>query len=151
MKIVIQRVLEASVKVEGETVGAIGPGALILLSVRKEDSEADADFLAEKILNLRMFEDKEGKMNVSAIDFDAQLLVVSQFTLHGDCQKGRRPSFDKAAEPQLAEKLYDYFVSALKKSPLTVETGRFRATMKVSLVNDGPVTFIIDSSSEKNI
>lgn len=150
MKLIIQRVTEASVKVEGETVGKITAGALILLSVGKNDTESDADFLAEKILHLRIFEDEGGKMNLSALETNAQILVVSQFTLHGDCQKGRRPSFDKAADPHSAQKLYEYFVSALKKSPLTVETGRFRATMKVSLVNDGPVTFSIDSPSEKN-
>jgi D-tyrosyl-tRNA(Tyr) deacylase len=147
MKVVIQRVKYSSVTVEGKVVGKIDKGILILLGVSKEDTSADADFLINKIIQLRIFEDQEGKMNISAVDINADLLVVSQFTLYGDCTKGRRPSFDPAASPQQAKELYEYFVQRLKATGMKVETGVFGAMMDVALLNDGPVTFIIESKS----
>lgn len=146
MRIVVQRVKHAEVKVDGKPVGHIGKGVLIFLAVSKEDTPEDADHLAERIVQLRMFEDAQGKMNLSCLDVQGGLLVVSQFTLYGDCGKGRRPSFDKAADPKKGEALYEHFVSRLRQYPLHVETGRFRAMMDVSLVNDGPVTFILESN-----
>jgi D-tyrosyl-tRNA(Tyr) deacylase len=145
MRIVIQRVTQAKVVVAGQTVGSILYGLLVFIGVHKDDSSSDADFLAQKLLQLRIFEDDQGKMNLSAVEKRAELLIVSQFTLYGDCAKGRRPSFDEAAEPKKAEELYNYFVEQLKKSQLKVETGQFRAMMDVHLVNDGPVTFILES------
>ena len=145
MKAVIQRVTEAEVKVDGKSVGRIGKGILILLGVEKEDEERDADWLAEKIRNLRIFEDQAGKMNLSVVETGGELLAVSQFTLAGNCAKGRRPSFDSAAPPEEASRLYEYFVNKLRDSGLRVETGVFQAMMRVSLVNDGPVTFILES------
>ena len=146
MKVVVQRVKEAKVEVEGKAVGTIGKGMLVFLGVGKEDGQENADFLVQKIIQLRIFEDSDGKMNLSALESKADFLVVSQFTLYGDCNKGRRPSFDAAADPQKAEKLYEYFVQQLKTHPVKVETGRFRAMMDVALVNDGPVTLILESS-----
>ena len=145
MKAVIQRVAEAEVKVDGKSVGRIGRGILILLGVEKEDEERDADWLAEKIRNLRIFEDQAGKMNLSVVESGGELLAVSQFTLAGNCAKGRRPSFDSAAPPEEASRLYEYFVNKLRDSGLRVETGVFQAMMRVSLVNDGPVTFTLES------
>ena len=145
MRAIIQRVKEARVEVEGEVAGRIGEGMLILLGAGKDDSEEDAEYLAEKILTLRIFEDSEGKMNLSVTDTGGEVLVVSQFTLYGDCRKGRRPSFDKAAPPELAESLYELFVRELKERGVKVETGRFRAMMDVHLVNSGPVTLMLDS------
>jgi D-tyrosyl-tRNA(Tyr) deacylase len=145
MRIVLQRVNSASVEVDGRTVGAIGPGLLVLLGVTHADDRAAADFLAEKIANLRMFADSEGKMNRSVKDIQGSVLVVSQFTLYGDCRKGRRPGFDAAAPPELARTLYDYFVERVKAENLHVETGIFQASMQVSLINHGPVTFILES------
>jgi len=145
LKAVIQRVTEAEVKVDGKSVGRIGKGILILLGVEKEDEERDADWLAEKIRNLRIFEDQAGKMNLSVVETGGELLAVSQFTLAGNCAKGRRPSFDSAAPPEEASRLYEYFVNKLRDSGLRVETGVFQAMMRVSLVNDGPVTFILES------
>ncbi len=145
MKAVIQRVGEARVEVGGETVGRIGKGILILLGVEKGDREPDADWLAEKIVNLRIFEDTAGKMNLSVRDIDGGLLAVSQFTLAGNCAKGRRPSFDSAAPPEEANRLYEYFTAKLRETGITVETGVFQAMMQVWLVNDGPVTFILES------
>ena len=144
MKAVIQRVTSASVTVEGRIVGEIGRGILILLGVEKGDAEARADWLAEKIINLRIFEDEAGKMNLSLRDISGSLLVVSQFTLAGNCDKGRRPSFDSAAAPEEGRRLYEYFVEALKRLGAPVATGIFQADMQVSLVNDGPVTFILE-------
>ncbi len=145
MKVVIQRVSQAQVTINGESIGKIGRGALIFIGIRKEDTKEDADYLAQKITQLRMFEDKEGKMNISSFEAGAEMLVVSQFTLYGDCRKGRRPSFDQAADPLKGEELYTYFVAALRGKNKKVETGRFQAMMDVKLVNDGPVTFILDS------
>ena len=147
MRAVIQRVKKASVQVSGQTVGAIQAGILIFLGIAKNDQEKDADFLANKIIELRIFDDAKGKMNLSALDVQASLLVVSQFTLLANCQQGRRPSFDMAAQPMYAQQLYEYFVAALKKSNLNIATGQFRAMMDVSLVNDGPVTLVLESSS----
>lgn len=144
MKTVIQRVTSASVTVEGRIVGEIGRGILVLLGVEKGDAEARADWLAEKIINLRIFEDEGGKMNLSLRDISGSLLVVSQFTLAGNCDKGRRPSFDSAAAPEEGRRLYEYFVEALKRLNAPVATGIFQADMRVSLVNDGPVTFILE-------
>ena len=145
MRAVLQRVERASVEVEGETVGSIGAGLLVLLGVAKGDTSAHADYLADKILNLRIFSDDAGKMNRSVIESGGGILAVSQFTLYGDCRKGRRPSFDDAAPPELARPLYEYFVERLRTANLLVETGVFQASMKISLVNDGPVTFVLDS------
>ena len=145
MRVVIQRVKEAQVKVAGQIKGKIAHGLLIFLGVAHQDTQASADYLVKKITELRLFEDLQGKMNLSAQEAGAQFLVVSQFTLYGNCDKGRRPSFDEAANPVLGEELYNYFVAQLKLTKAHVETGQFRAMMEVSLINDGPVTFIIDS------
>lgn len=145
MKAVIQRVSEAKVVVDGKPVGAIERGILVLLGVEKGDAEKDADWLAEKIASLRIFEDEAGKMNLSIQDISGGLLIVSQFTLAGNCAKGRRPSFDTAAPPQEANRLYEYFVEKAKSLGIPIQTGIFQADMKVSLVNDGPVTFILES------
>ncbi|HEX2767814.1 MAG TPA: D-aminoacyl-tRNA deacylase [Geobacteraceae bacterium] len=146
MKAVIQRVGAASVEVDAKTVGQIGKGILVLLGVEKGDGERDAAWLAEKIANLRIFEDEKGKMNLSVREIGGELLAVSQFTLAGNCAKGRRPSFDSAAPPEEANRLYEYFVEKLREMGLPVETGVFQAMMQVSLVNNGPVTFILESS-----
>ena len=146
MRAVIQKVSRAKVSVDGETTGQIGRGILILLGVSREDAEKEADYLLDKTLNLRIFEDSEGKMNLSLLDVKGDLLVVSQFTLYGDARKGRRPSFIEAAAPAEANRLYEYFVMQARKNLETVETGRFQAMMDVELVNDGPVTILLDSS-----
>lgn len=145
MKAVIQRVSEARVDVTGKTVGSIGRGIVVLLGVQKGDTERDAKSLADKIVKLRIFEDEAGKMNLALGDVGGALLVVSQFTLAGNCAKGRRPSFDEAAPPAEANRLYEYFVGAAREKGVTVETGIFQAMMEVALVNDGPVTFILES------
>ena len=145
MKTVIQRVKPARVEVDHKVVGQIGQGLLVLVGVGKTDTEDDVDYCARKVSELRIFEDDAGKMNRSALDIGAQILVVSQFTLYGNCQKGRRPSFDQAADPQLGEKLYESFVRKTRAMNLEVETGVFRAMMNVHLINDGPVTLIIES------
>lgn len=144
MKAVIQRVTSASVAVEGTIAGQIGRGIMILLGVEKGDTEAAADWMAEKITALRMFSDAEGKMNLSVKDIGGSLLVVSQFTLAGNCAKGKRPSFDTAAPSGEGKRMYDLFVAAAMRSGVPVETGIFQADMQVSLVNDGPVTFILE-------
>jgi D-tyrosyl-tRNA(Tyr) deacylase len=145
MRAVIQRVSRAAVTVDGETVGKIGPGLLVLLGVTHTDTPADARWLAEKIVGLRIFNDGEGKMNLALTDVGGAVLVVSQFTLYGDAQKGRRPSFVAAARPEQAIPLYETFVNGIRALGVPVETGRFGATMDVELVNDGPVTLILDS------
>lgn len=145
MRAVIQRVKEAQVRVAGQTVGQIAQGLLIFLGIARDDTRASADHLIKKITELRIFEDAQGKMNVSAQEAGGQFLVVSQFTLYGNCDKGRRPSFDEAADPVKGEMLYTYFVEQLKATKGVVATGQFKAMMDVSLINDGPVTLIIDS------
>ena len=146
MRAVVQRVSSASVTVEGRTVGFINRGFLVLVSAAAADSEADLEWTAQKILGLRVFPDSAGKMNLSLAEVDGELLVISQFTLHGDCRKGKRPSFIAAMEPVKAEEYYNRFVNILKKEARRVETGIFGADMQVSLVNEGPVTLLIDSA-----
>jgi D-aminoacyl-tRNA deacylase len=145
MRAVIQRVSEASVTVDGRVIGSIGRGLVVLLGIAKGDQASDAEFLVEKTVGLRIFPDAEGKMNQSVADVAGALLVVSQFTLYGDCSRGRRPSFDKAAAAEDARVLYEYFVRAARDRGIRVETGIFQATMSVQLMNEGPVTLIIDS------
>ena len=145
MRAVVQRVSSASVKVDNEIVGQIDRGFLVLLGVGTDDADEDAVMLAEKIAGLRVFEDDDGKMNLSLSDVDGRILVVSQFTLFGDCRKGRRPSFVEAARPEKAELLYETFVAEIRGQGIAVETGRFQTHMDVSLVNDGPVTLMLDS------
>lgn len=150
MKAVIQRVTEADVSIDNETVGKINKGFLILLGVEKGDTSLVADKLVKKIPVLRIFEDENDKMNLSCLDIDGEMLVVSQFTLCADCSHGRRPSFTNSAPPNEANELYEYFVSELKRAGVKkVDTGRFGADMKVSLINDGPVTIILDSKDLK--
>lgn len=148
MRAVIQRVSECRVTVGAETTGRIDTGLLVLLGVGTDDSEKDGSYLASKIANLRLFPDGDDKMNLSILEIGGEILVVSQFTLYGDCRKGRRPSYNDAAPPKIAEKLYDHFVKCLEQQGLTVATGRFQATMAVSLVNDGPVTILLDSKEK---
>ena len=145
MRAVLQRVSRAKVTVEGETVGRIGRGILVLLGVAGGDTEKDAIYLLEKTLNIRIFEDAAEKMNLSLLDVKGELLVVSQFTLYGDTRKGRRPSFIEAAPPEKANSLYELFMSEARKQIETVQTGRFQAMMSVELINDGPVTILLDS------
>jgi D-tyrosyl-tRNA(Tyr) deacylase len=148
MRAVVQRVKEANVKVDGKFVGSIEQGVLVLLGVADGDTDADADALAEKIVDLRIFEDSEGKMNLSLEQVAGGLLAVSQFTLLGDCRKGRRPSFAKAAQPAEAERLYERFVDMARGRDVEVATGQFRAMMDVSLINWGPVTLLLDSRKQ---
>ena len=148
MRALLQRVTQASVVVEGSVVGEIGAGLLILLGVAKPDTNADAAFLVDKVLNLRIFPDAEGKMNRSLLDTQGSLLVVSQFTLYGDCRKGRRPGFDAAAPDEQARALYESFVEGARRSGLRVETGVFQAHMEVALVNDGPVTLMLETAGK---
>jgi D-aminoacyl-tRNA deacylase len=145
MRVVVQRSKNAKVTVGGEVTGEISSGLVLLVGVTHDDSVSDATFLAEKIANLRIFEDAEGKMNLSLLDVGGEILSVSQFTLYGDCRKGRRPNFMDAARPELANQLYESFNSLLRDKGITVETGRFGAMMDVELINDGPVTLIVDS------
>jgi D-tyrosyl-tRNA(Tyr) deacylase len=145
MRAVVQRVKESSVKVENETIGRIGQGLLVLLGVAKGDTPSDADYLANKIVNLRIFEDDDAKMNQSLLSIGGKMLVVSQFTLLGNCRKGRRPSFVAAAGPQKALELYENFVQQVRRLGISVEIGRFQARMEVALVNDGPVTLVLES------
>lgn len=145
MRAVVQRVSRAGVTVAGEVKGRIGPGLLVLLGVATGDNESDADYLVDKIANLRIFDDADGKMNVSLLDARGELLVVSQFTLYGDTRRGRRSSFIHAAPPEEANRLYEYFVSRFRTLIERVETGVFQAMMNVELINDGPVTIILDS------
>jgi D-tyrosyl-tRNA(Tyr) deacylase len=145
MRAVVQRVKHCRVTVEGAVVGEIGPGLLVLLGVAKSDNEAAADYLANKILGLRIFEDHQDKMNLSVQDKPGAMLVVSQFTLFGDVRRGKRPSFDAAAQPEEARRLYEYFVDKVRESGIRCETGQFQAMMDVELVNEGPVTILLDS------
>ena len=145
MRVVIQRVSRAEVNVDGQPIGRIGPGLCVFLGIGKHDGQSNADHLAEKIKNLRVFEDDNGKMNRSVEDLGNDVMVVSQFTLYGDCRKGNRPSFSDAAPPDVAEKLYEYFVQRLRNAGLKVETGQFKARMDITLTNDGPVTFIVET------
>jgi D-aminoacyl-tRNA deacylase len=148
MKAVIQRVTRASVEVNGEVVGRIDAGLLVLLGVEKEDNDADAEYIADKLTELRIFSDAHGKMNRSIVDIGGKLLIVSQFTLLGDTTKGRRPGFDRAAPPEHALALYERVVAIWRNRGMHVETGRFGAHMRVSLENDGPVTFLLESRAE---
>ncbi len=145
MRAVVQRVSRAKVTIDGEVFGEIGRGILVLLGVAADDSEKEAVYLLEKMLNLRIFEDADGKMNLSLLDIKGELLVVSQFTLYGDVRKGRRPSFIRAAAPDEANQLYEFYVGEARKQIRKVATGRFQAMMDVELVNDGPVTILLDS------
>lgn len=147
MRAVIQRVREARVESEGRVTGSIGAGLLVLLGVAETDSHQDADYLADKVLNLRIFSDESGKMNRSLVDVHGGLLIVPNFTLYGDCRKGRRPSFDLAARPEKANDLYQYFIGRARTAPIAIQTGIFRASMSVYLVNDGPVTILCDSNT----
>jgi D-tyrosyl-tRNA(Tyr) deacylase len=144
MRIVIQRVSRASVEVEGKIVGQIGKGLLVYLSVGKTDQKSNAEFIADKIANLRIFTDENDKMNLTVKDVGGEILLVSNFTLHGDCRKGRRPGFDNAAEPSYANELYEYAAGLIRHEGIKVEMGIFGASMKVASINDGPVTFVID-------
>ena len=144
MKALIQRVKRASVKINNELYSSIDKGILVFLGVEKSDEKENAEKLADKILKLRIFEDEQEKMNKSILDISGEMLVVSQFTLCGDCKKCTRPSFDKSAPPEVAERLYELFVKYVKESNVPVQTGKFRAMMEVSLVNDGPVTFMVE-------
>ena len=146
MRAVVQRVTKADVTVDNEIVGKINQGFMVLLGVADEDTDADIKYLADKIINLRVFEDSDGKMNLSLNDIKGELLIVSQFTLYGDCRKGRRPSFDKAGKPEHAKAMYEKFIDYCKNEGFTVESGIFAADMSVSLVNDGPVTLLLDST-----
>lgn len=149
MRIVVQRVKYASVTIDGKVNGEINNGFLVLLGIKSTDSKQDVDYLVKKVINLRIFTDENDKMNLSLKDINGKLLIISQFTLYGDCKDGNRPSFIEAAKPDVAIPLYEYFVSECKKQIPIVETGVFGADMKVELLNDGPVTIIIDSENKK--
>ena len=146
MRCVIQRVTEASVTVDGDVIGKIGRGYMILIGVSAEDGDKDVKYMADKVPNLRIFEDEDGKMNRSILDVGGEILAVSQFTLYGDARGGRRPSFSTAAKPEMANELYVKLVEAWRAQGIHVETGRFRAEMQVALINDGPVTLLMDST-----
>jgi D-tyrosyl-tRNA(Tyr) deacylase len=148
MRAVIQRVSRAKVTVDGEVTGEIDKGLLVLLGVRIDDNESNAIYLLEKLVNLRIFDDEDGKMNLSLVDVGGGLLVVSQFTLYADTRKGRRPSYITAADPEMANRLYEFFVSESRKHVSNVQTGRFQAMMDVELVNDGPVTIILETPNQ---
>jgi D-aminoacyl-tRNA deacylase len=145
MRAVVQRVRRASVKVDGATVGQIEKGLLVLLGVAQDDTQGDADYLADKIVGMRIFEDADEKMNLAVTEVGGAILAVSQFTLYGDMRRGRRPSFDAAARPEQARRLYEYFVEKIRAAGVRCETGKFQAMMDVELVNEGPVTILIDS------
>jgi D-tyrosyl-tRNA(Tyr) deacylase len=145
MRVLLQRVTEAHVTVAGATVGNIGPGLLVLLGVEQSDTPHDAAYLANKVVDMRIFNDENGKMNRNIAEAGGSILVISQFTLYGDCRKGRRPSFDRAAAPELARELYEHFIQLIRSRKVSVETGVFQASMLVHLVNDGPVTILCDS------
>ena len=148
MRAVVQRVSQASVQVDGQICGAVGPGLLVLLGVGKNDSEQDAVLLADKIVNLRIFDDEQGLMNRSLLEVQGEMLVVSQFTLFGDCRKGRRPSYSTAAPPAEAASLYERFIREIRTKQITVATGKFQAMMDVTLINNGPVTLLLDTEKQ---
>ncbi|NLL04452.1 MAG: D-tyrosyl-tRNA(Tyr) deacylase [Clostridiaceae bacterium] len=148
MRAVVQRVSYSKVTVDGTLVGEIQKGLNVLLGIGQDDSDKDIEYVAEKIVNLRIFEDSNDKMNLSLLDIKGEIIVISQFTLYGDCRKGRRPSYDKAARPEIAEEIYNKFVDYLKRYDLSVQTGKFQAMMMVDIQNDGPVTLLIDSKKE---
>jgi len=149
MRLVIQRVKESNVTVNGSTTGSIRSGLVVLIGISREDTRAEVDYLLDKLLGLRIFPDDNGKMNRNIVESGGALLLISQFTLYGDCRKGRRPSFDRAAPPDTAQTLYRYFVDRARLGPVPVETGVFQATMEVHLVNDGPVTLLLDSDDRQ--
>ena len=146
MRSVVQRVSRAQVTIDQEPVGTIGPGVVVLLGIHKDDSEREAQWLADKIVGLRIFEDDKGLMNRSLLDVGGEMLIVSQFTLYGDCRKGRRPGYSSAARPEIAEPLYEHFIHMVQQQGVTTATGRFGAMMQVELINDGPVTLLLDSA-----
>lgn len=145
MRAVVQRVTKGNVEIDGNIVGSIDKGLVVLLGVSEKDTQEDVNYMAEKVLNLRVFDDEEGKMNYSLLDIKGELLVVSQFTLYGDCRKGRRPNYMAAAKPDKADELYNEFVKLCRAQDVKTETGVFQADMKVNIINDGPVTLIVDS------
>jgi D-tyrosyl-tRNA(Tyr) deacylase len=149
MRLVIQRVKQALVRVNGCTAGSIDAGLLVFVGISKTDVIADVDYLLDKLYGLRIFSDEQGKMNRNVREAGGSLLLISQFTLYADCRRGRRPSFDQAAPPQQAQEIYNYFVESAKRGPIAVETGVFQASMEVHLVNDGPVTILLDSEGRK--
>jgi D-aminoacyl-tRNA deacylase len=149
VRLVIQRVKESKVTVKGSTTGSIRSGLLVLIGISREDTRADADYMLDKLLGLRIFPDDSGKMNRNIGESGGALLLVSQFTLYGDCRKGRRPSFDRAAPPEQAQPLYEYFVESARRGTVPVETGIFQASMEVHLINDGPVTILLDSDDRQ--
>ncbi len=146
MRAVIQRVSRASVQVDGRVIGAISRGLVVFLGIHRDDGPETIDWMADKIINLRIFADELGKMNRSLADIQAEMLIVSQFTLYGDCRNGRRPGYSDAAPPEIAERMYNDFISAIKRRGITAAVGKFQAMMQVSLINDGPVTLLIDSA-----
>ncbi len=148
MRSVVQRVSRASVTIDGEEVGRIGRGLVVLLGIHAGDTSKDLRWMTDKILNLRIFEDDDGKMNHSLFDIDGEVLIVSQFTLYGDCRKGRRPGYSSAARPEIAEPLYEQFVENVRQNGIITATGKFQAMMNVELINDGPVTLIVDSPQQ---
>ena len=145
MRAVVQRVSQASVSIRGETVGSIGPGLVVLLGIHKEDTEQEIKWMTDKIVHLRIFEDESGKMNRSLVDIGKEMLIVSQFTLYGDCRKGRRPGYSSAAPPEKAEPMYRKFIELVKKHKINTATGQFQEMMEVSITNSGPVTLLLDS------
>lgn len=148
MRAVVQRVNEASVSIDNEIVSKIGKGLLVFVGVKPDDTKTDRDYIINKVTNLRIFEDENGKMNLSVKDVDGEILIVSQFTLYGDCRKGRRPSFVRAGDPKEAEQVYNDFIEEILKEPLKIQTGVFQAEMDINLINDGPVTMLLDSEKE---
>lgn len=148
MRTVVQRVSKAQVSIEGDVKGVIGKGLVILLGIRREDTTKELQWLVDKVVHLRIFEDESGKMNKSLTDIGGEMLIISQFTLYGDCRKGRRPGFSTAAPPAIAEPLYQLFIEEVKAKGITVATGTFQAEMQVELINDGPVTLLLDSEKK---
>lgn len=148
MRAVVQRVTYSKVSVDGETTGEIKAGLNVLLGIGRDDTDKDIEYVAEKIVNLRIFEDENDKMNLSVLDVKGEIIVVSQFTLYGDCRRGKRPSYDKAARPEVAEEIYNKFIHYLKKFDIKIQTGKFQTMMMVEIHNDGPVTILVDSKKE---